>query len=61
MLRNKQYYNENDPEIIHVNWNNQEYLFKIGILTENRGFLIQEADILLAEEDFIEHWLGTIR
>ncbi len=52
------YYNENDPEIIHVNWNNQEYLFKIGILTENRGFLIQEADILLAEEDFIEHWLG---
>ncbi len=29
-------------------------LFKIGILTENRGFLIQEADILLAEEDFID-------
>ncbi len=27
-------------------------------MTENRGFLIQEADILLAEEDFIEHWLG---
>ncbi len=36
-----------DPEIIHVKWNKQEYYLKLAF-DENRGYLIQEADILLA-------------
>jgi hypothetical protein len=57
---NKHY---SDEETLHVNWrssrnNEQEYAFKIGLLTESRGFIVQTADILTAEEDFIENWLG---
>jgi hypothetical protein len=52
------HYDDTDPNIIRVTWKEQEYLFMIGILTENRGFLIQNTDILTAEEDYIDNWLG---
>jgi hypothetical protein len=56
------YYNE-DGDVLHVTWKNrgkeEEYRFKVGILTENKGFIVQTADILDAEENFIDNWLGN--
>ena len=56
------YYDE-DSDTLHITWRNrgneEEYRLKVGILTENKGFIIQTADILSAEENFIDNWLGN--
>lgn len=56
-------YNDEEPEIIHINWRQNKkietYSLKIGILTVNKGFIIQNDEILNAEEDFIDNWLGN--
>lgn len=49
---------EEDPEILHIYWKNQTFSFKIGIIMESNRFLIQNPEILTAEENFLDNWFG---
>ncbi len=49
---------KNDPEIIHVNWNNQDYIISnCDILTEIEDSYTRSR-YFTAEEDFIEQLVG---